>query len=55
MSELYNIGELPDITFPLSFNIIYRYQSKYHFLTEIINYSEYQKGSIRGIWNTINF
>ena len=32
--ELYDINELPDVTSPISSNIIYRYQKEYSFLTE---------------------
>ena len=37
MSELYDIKELPEGTFPLSFNLIDRYQREYPFLTENLN------------------
>ena len=37
ISELYDIDELPDGTFSLSFNIIDRYQREYPFLTEKLN------------------
>ena len=53
MSELYDIGELLDGTFPLSFKIIDRYQREYLFLTEKLNSIEYQEGSFRGGQNTI--
>ena len=54
MSELYDIGELLDGTFPLSFKIIDRYQREYLFLTEKLNSIEYQEGSFWGGQNTIN-
>ena len=38
MSELYDIGEMPEGTFPLSFNTIDRYQLEDSFLTEKLNY-----------------
>ena len=53
MSELYGIGVLPEGTFPLSFNIIDRYQSEDPVLTEKINYEEYQNGYLCGGYNTI--
>ena len=34
MSELYKIEELPEGTFPLSFNLLERYQREDPFLTE---------------------
>ena len=53
MSELYDIEELPEGAFPLSFKLIDRYQREEPFLTEKINSAEYQKGSFCGGWNTI--
>ena len=37
MSEVYEIEELPEGTFPLSFNLIDRYQLEDTFLTENLN------------------
>ena len=53
MSELYNIDELPEVTFPLSPNIIDHYLREYPVLTEKLNYAEYQRGSFCGGRNTI--
>ena len=39
MSELYDIDEIPEGTFPLSFNIIDRYQQEYPVLLEKLNYA----------------
>ena len=41
MSELYDIDELPDVTFPLSFNLIDRYQREDPFLTEKLKFTKY--------------
>ena len=53
MSELYDIDELPGGTLLLLFNIIYRYQWEDAILSEKLNSAEYQKGSFRGVQNTI--
>ena len=53
MSKLYNIDELSDFTFTLSFNIIYRYKWEDPVLSEKLNSAEYQKGSFRGGRNII--
>ena len=53
MSEIYDIEELPEGTFPLSFNIIHRYQREDPFLMEELNGKKHQKGSFYGGWNTI--
>ena len=52
-SELYDIEELPEGTFPLSFKRIDRYQREDPFLTENPKCAEYQKGYFRGGHNTI--
>ena len=44
MSELYDINELPEGMFPLSFNSIDRYHQEDPFLWEKPNSTEYQKG-----------
>ena len=43
MSELYIIDELPDGIFPLSLEIIDRYQREDILLQEKLNFAEYQK------------
>ena len=43
VSELYDIKELPDGTFPLSFNIIDQYQREVPFLTEKLKCAEFTK------------
>ena len=53
MSELYDIDELIDGSFYLSFNLIYRYHREYPFPTEKLKCAKYQKGSFRGGLNTI--
>ena len=53
MSELYDIDELPEGTFPLSFNIIDRYHWEDPPILEKLNSAEYQKGYFRGGRNTI--
>ena len=53
MSELYNIDELPDGMFPLSFKIIDRYQREDPFLLEKLNSVEYLKSYFSGGWNNI--
>ena len=53
MSELYYIGELLEGMFPLSFNLVDRYQKEEPFLTEKLNCTTYQKGYFRGGRNTI--
>ena len=55
MSELYNIKELPEGTFPISFNLIDRYHREYPFLTEKLKCTEITKGSFRGGRYTIAF
>ena len=45
MSELFDIKELPEDTFPLYFNLIDRYQREKPFLTEKLKCAEYTKGS----------
>ena len=53
MSKLYDIDELPEGTFLLSFNIIDHYHLEESFLLKKLNSAEYQKGSFRGGQNTI--
>ena len=53
MLELYDIDELPEGTFTLSFNTIDQYQREEPVLLEKLNSAEYQKGSFRGGRNTI--
>ena len=53
MLELYDIEELTEGTFPVSFNLIGRYQRGDPFLTEKIKCAIYKKGSFRGGRNTI--
>ena len=53
MSEIYNINELPEGKFQISFNIIDRYQREDPILSEELNSAEYQKGSFRGGRNNI--
>ena len=53
MSELYDINELPDGTFPLSSNLLYLYQKEDPLLSEKIKYAEYQKGYFCGGHNNI--
>ena len=53
MSEIYNIEELPEGSFPLSFKLIDRYQQEDTILTEKLKCAEYIKGSFRGGQNTI--
>ena len=53
MPELYNIDEIPDVTFPLSFKIIDRYQQEDPLLFGKINSSSYQKGYFRRGRNSI--
>ena len=43
MLELYKIKEIPHGTFPLSFNIIYRYQWEEPFAMEKLNCEKYQR------------
>ena len=52
MSELYDIEELPEGMFPLSFNLVYRYQRKYPILTEKQTCLEYATGSFHGVRST---
>ena len=53
MSEIYDTKELPEVTFPLSFKIVDRYQWKDSIVTEKLNSTENKKGSFRGILDTI--
>ena len=53
MLKLFNIDELPEGTFLISFNIIDRYQREDSFILEKPNYEEYQKDSFCGGQNTI--
>ena len=53
MSELHDIKELPEGTFILSFNLIYRYQWGDPLLTEKLKCTKYTKGYFRGVRNTI--
>ena len=53
ISELYDIDELLESMFSLSFNIIDGYQREDPFLSEKLNSAEYQKGYFRGDRNTI--
>ena len=54
MLELYDIKEISDGTFMLSFNnIIYRYQREYPLLMKKNNCTTYQTSSFRGGQNTI--
>ena len=48
VSELYDIEELPEGKFTLSFKIIDRYQREELMLTEKLTCAEYKKGSFRG-------
>ena len=54
ISELYNIKELPEGMFPLSFNLIDRYQREDPFLIEKLKCAEFTKDSFRGGRNTID-
>ena len=54
MLELYYIVELPEGTFPLSFNLIDRYQREDPFLTEKLKCVEYKKGYFCGGRSTID-
>ena len=54
MSEIYDIEELPEGTFPLSFNLIDRYQREEPFLTGKIKCAEFTNGYFRGGRNTID-
>ena len=53
MSGLYDIYEVPEGMFLLSFNIIDLYQREYPFLSEKLNSAEYQEGYFRGGRNTV--
>ena len=48
MSELYDIEELPEGTFPLYFNLLYRYQQEEPFFAEKLKCAEYTKVSFCG-------
>ena len=48
MKELYNIDEIPDSTFTLSFKIIDHYQREDPFLTEKLKCATYQRGYFGG-------
>ena len=50
MSELYNINELPDDTFPLSFKLIYIYHREDPFLPEELKMHKISKGLF--LWRT---
>ena len=54
MSKLYDIEELLEGTFPISFNLIDCYQQEEPFPTEKLKCAEYSKGSFRGGQSTIN-
>ena len=54
MSELYNIKELPEGTFTLSFNLLYCYHQEYPLLTEKLKCAEFTKGYLSGGRNTID-
>ena len=54
MLELYYIVELPEGTFPLSFNLIDRYQQEDPFLTEKLKSVEYKKRYFCGGRSTID-
>ena len=53
MPDLYDIEELPEGTFPLSFNLIDRCQREDPFLTEKLKCKQFTRGSFRGGQNTI--
>ena len=53
MSEIYGIKGFPDGKFPISFNLIDRYQRGDSFLTEKLKFAKFKKGSFRGGRNTI--
>ena len=54
MSKLYNIKELTEGMFPLSFNLVYRCQREDPFLTEKPKCAEYTKGYFCRGRNTID-
>ena len=54
ISNLYNIKEMPEGTFPLYFNPVDRYQREYPFLRETIKHVEYTKGFFRRGRSTID-
>ena len=54
MSKLYSIKELPEGTFPLSFNLTDRYHREYPFLKKKIKCAEYTKGYFCGGRSTID-
>ena len=43
MSEIYDIKELPDGTFPLLLNLIDRYQRENYFLSEKLKRAKYKR------------
>ena len=55
MSELYDIKEILQVTFTISFKLIERYQWEYPSSTEILKYAIYQKHNSCGVQNTIEF
>ena len=54
MPELYDIEEISDDKFPLSFSLIQCYYQEETILTGKINSEEYQTGYFLGGRNTIN-
>ena len=54
MSKIYDIREMPEGTFTISFKFIDLYQREEPIQTEENNSAEYIKGSLYGCWNTIN-
>ena len=54
MSELYNIEELPEGMFPLSFNFVVHYKQEYHLLTKKRKCAEFTKGYFCKVRNTID-
>ena len=54
MSELYDIQELLEGMFTISFKIVDRYPWEYPILMEKLISEEYIKVFFRGIWNTIH-
>ena len=53
MSEIYNIKEIPDGTFPIYFNLIYLYHQEDPILIEKFIFIEYQTSYFSGIQNNI--
>ena len=54
ISELCDIEVLPEGTFPISFNFVYRYHREELFLSEKRKYAEYSKGYFCRVQSTIN-